>query len=77
VGIASLINAFDPQTVVIGGGIAACGPALFEPLYECLNEVEWRPTNRRVPVVAARLGDLAGAIGAARFAAQRCSEVYR
>lgn len=68
VGIASLINAFDPEVVVLGGGIAESGPALFEPLQEYLDQVEWRPWGKRVPIVAAKLGELAGAIGAARFA---------
>jgi len=74
VGIATLVNAFDPQIVVLGGGIAECGPMLFEPLREFLDEVEWRPTGERVPVVAAKLGELAGAIGAARFAALQTAE---
>jgi glucokinase len=74
VGIASLINAFDPEIVVVGGGISACGPPLFELLREYMDKVEWRPTGTRVPVVAAQLGELAGAIGAARFAALRSLE---
>ena len=32
VGITSLVNAFDPEIVVLGGGIAECGPALFDLL---------------------------------------------
>ena len=67
-GIASIINAVDPETVVLGGGIAAAGALLFEPLAAVLDEVEWRPTGERVAVVAAQLGDFAGAIGAARRA---------
>jgi glucokinase len=69
VGIASLINAFDPEIVVVGGGIAESGAALFEPLREELDKVEWRPTAQPTLVVAASLGEMAGAIGAARFAA--------
>ncbi len=68
-GIASLINAFDPELVVLGGGGAAAGPALFDRLGRWLEEMEWRPLGEAVPVVAASLGDKAGAIGAARFAA--------
>jgi glucokinase len=52
----------------VGGGIARAGAALFEPLAEHLAAVEWRPSGRRVRVVPAALGDLAGAIGAARAA---------
>ena len=71
IGIASLVNAFDPEVVVLGGGIAECGPPLFEPLQQYLNEVEWRPSGVPVRIAAASLGELAGAIGAARFAAQQ------
>lgn len=74
VGIATLVNAFDPEIVVLGGGIAESGPMLFEPLREYLDEVEWRPIGEPVCVVAAKLGELAGAIGAARFAALKSAE---
>jgi glucokinase len=68
--VASFINIFDPEVVIIGGGIAAAGPTLFEPLARFLERVEWRPENRPVPVVPARLGGLAGALGAAYNALQ-------
>ena len=68
-GIASLINAFDPQAVVIGGGIAMAGDDnLFKPLREKLTRFEWRPLDQAVPILPAVLGDLSGAVGAARFA---------
>ena len=64
-GIASLINVLDPELVVIGGGIAQSGAALFDPLEQALSRFEWRPDGRGVPVVPGALGDIAGAIGAA------------
>ena len=64
-GLASLINAFDPATIVLGGGIAAAGDALFVPLREELERVEWRPLGEGVKIVPAKLGPHAGAIGAA------------
>lgn len=66
--VASFINSFDPEIVIIGGGIAQAGPALFEPLSEKLNRFEWRPMGHKVPVIAAALGEKAGAIGAAYHA---------
>ena len=66
--LASLINVTDPQTVVIGGGIAQAGPSLFGPLRRQLARFEWRPDGAKVRIVAAKLGDRAGAFGAARNA---------
>ncbi|MCC6679501.1 MAG: ROK family protein [Phycisphaeraceae bacterium] len=78
VGIASLINVADPQVVVIGGGVAASGDALFGPVRQLLSQFEWRPTGGDgVPIVPAALGRFAGAIGAARFAVQWNREAAR
>ena len=67
-GIASLINVLDPECVIIGGGIAEAGEALFIPLRTELNRVEWRPGGSQVRLLGAHLGGLAGAYGAASYA---------
>jgi glucokinase len=72
--VASFINAFDPEIVIIGGGIAQAGTALFDPLSNYLDNFEWRPTNHRVPVVSALLGEKAGAIGAAYNSISKATE---
>lgn len=64
-GAASLINVADPEVVIIGGGIARCGAALFEPLAQILDKIEWRPHGRRARITPAALGEHAGALGAA------------
>lgn len=66
--ITSFINAFDPEVVIIGGGIAQAGSALFDPVSEYLDRFEWRPMGHHVPIIAAALGEKAGAIGAAYYA---------
>jgi len=68
--IASFINAFDPEIVIVGGGIAQAGPALFDPLRKELDRFEWRPLGHRVQVIPAALGEKAGAIGAAYYRMQ-------
>jgi len=68
--IASFINAFDPEIVIVGGGIAKAGPALFDPLRKELDRFEWRPLGHTVQVVPAALGEKAGAIGAAYYGIQ-------
>ncbi|MEM7811319.1 MAG: ROK family protein [Planctomycetota bacterium] len=69
--VASLINIFSPESVVIGGGIASAGETLFEPLRTRLDEIEWRPFGRVTPVRPAELGTWAGAVGAAREAMRK------
>jgi glucokinase len=63
--LGSCINLFDPELIVVGGGIAQAGAALFDPLATELDRIEWRPGGHRVPVVPAALGEWAGALGAA------------
>jgi len=64
-GIVSLINILDPEAVLLGGGIAEAGDALFIPLAAELDHLEWRPGGHRVRLIHASLGDWAGAHGAA------------
>jgi glucokinase len=67
-GITSIINAVDPEVIIIGGGIAQAGSALFDPLERFLEKMEWRPQGHRVRIIPAALGDFAGTLGAAYYA---------
>ena len=66
--IGSFINILDPEAVIIGGGIARAGAALFEPLEKFVREVEWNVGSAPVKILPAQLGELAGAYGAAWYA---------
>ena len=66
--LAGLINAFAPEAILLGGGIAQAGPALFGPLAAFMDLYEWRPGGLRTPVLPTQLGPYAGAVGAALFA---------
>jgi glucokinase len=70
--IASFINILDPEAVVIGGGVALAGDALFSPLATELDAIEWRPGGQAAKILPAALGEWAGAIGAAREAFLKC-----
>jgi len=63
-GITSIINALDPEVIIIGGGIAQAGAALFDPLAEFMTKIEWRPQGHSVTILPAALGNVAGTLGA-------------
>jgi glucokinase len=67
VALASLANIFDPDVIVIGGGVSAVEDVLLEPARKELKERALPPMNR-TPVRLAELGPEAGMIGAAAMA---------
>jgi glucokinase len=73
-GIAGLVNVLDPALVVVGGGVAAIGDLVFDPLREAYHaSVEGRRDRPDVPIAPAALGNDAGAIGAAMIAREASS----
>jgi glucokinase len=66
--IVSFINILDPEAVILGGGIARSGDALFGPLQGFVDEMEWRPGGQCARILPAQLGEYAGAYGAAHSA---------
>jgi glucokinase len=73
--ITSFINILDPERVIIGGGITKAGPLLFNPLRDFVEEIEWRPADRKVDIVPAALGEWAGTYGAAWHARELGAQV--
>src|SRR3954452_6477087 len=67
-GIASVVNIFEPQVVVVGGGASAAGDLLLGPAREVVAERALRPRRERVRIVPAAFGEEAGMVGAALFA---------
>jgi glucokinase len=67
-GIGSLVNIFDPELVVIGGGFAAAGEFLFAAAREVMQRDALAPEKDRVRIVRAELGTTAGLIGAGLLA---------
>jgi glucokinase len=67
VACASFANIFDPEAIVIGGGVIAAGDLLLDPARKEVRERALRPMNQ-TPVLGATLGNDAGMIGAAALA---------
>jgi len=68
VGIANYVNIFNPEVVVIGGGVIAAGELLLAPAREEMLRRALPPSRDEVRIVAARFGVEAGMIGAATLA---------
>jgi glucokinase len=76
IGIANLLNIFNPDVVVIAGGVTYAGDALFEPLRAEVKRRAFRPAVDAAKIVPGSLPGTAGVVGAvATFKAQAMGEV--
>ncbi len=70
-GIANLLNIFNPEVVVIAGGVTQAGDALFEPLRAEVRRRAFKPAVSVCRIVPGTLPGTAGVAGAiATFKAQ-------
>jgi glucokinase len=67
-GLASVVAIFNPEMIVIGGGIAQAGAILFDPMIRTTQANSIGTLYESVKIVPASLGDNAGIMGAAALA---------
>jgi glucokinase len=77
VGIANAINTFDPDEVVIGGGVSAAGELLREPAERVARRFALTGVGTKTKIRLARHGNEAGVRGAALLAAQELERETR
>jgi glucokinase len=70
VGLANLINIFNPELIVIGGGLSNIGDMLLEPAFMVARERAFKQAFQAVRFASAGLGRDSGVLGAAAFALQ-------
>ncbi|HEU4629857.1 MAG TPA: ROK family protein [Gemmatimonadaceae bacterium] len=63
-GVANLVNVFNPEVVVITGGVTHAGAALFEPLRAEVKRRAFRPAVEACRIVPGALPGTAGVVGA-------------
>jgi glucokinase len=67
-GLVGLVNTFNPEVIVIGGGAARGGELLLEPARRVIGERALPPAREGLRVLPAHYGDEAGMMGAALMA---------
>ena len=70
-GVANLVNIFNPEVVVLAGGVTLAGDALFEPMRAEVRRRAFKPAVEACRIVPGALDGNAGVIGAAATFAQR------
>lgn len=73
IGLASIINAFNPQAVVIGGGLVNMGDAYLGPAIEVARTRSFPQSFADVRIVEWELGEMGTALGAMRIAQDRAA----
>lgn len=71
VGMVNLVNIFNPEMIIVGGGMSKMGDLLLNPARQVVRERAFQLLAQAVRIVPAQLGDNAGVLGAAVFARQQ------
>ena len=71
VGLVNLVNIFNPEMIIIGGGMSKMGDLLLNPARQVVKERAFQISAQAVRIVPAQLGDDGGVLGAAAFAFQQ------
>jgi glucokinase-like ROK family protein len=64
IGISNLINIFNPDLVVIGGGVSMSGDIFFDNIRKVVDKNVMKPTSRKVPILPVTFGNNAAIMGA-------------
>lgn len=73
-GLVNIVNVFDPEKVVIGGGVSNLGDQLIKPALAVVKKRAFRLPVNEVSIVTSKLGDRAGLLGAALYAWKKLAE---
>jgi glucokinase len=71
IGMVNIVNIFNPEMIILGGGMAGLGDLLTEPGKRMMTERAFSISSRAVRIVTAQLGNEAGVYGAAVFALEK------
>jgi glucokinase len=73
-GVVSIVNLFEPELLVLGGGVTRSGDQLFVPLRERVAAGAMKPAGDVARIVPSAFGDLVGVVGAAAIVYDRAAD---
>jgi glucokinase len=73
-GLTTLVNVFEPELVVLGGGVTRSGERLLAPVRRLVSAQAMGPAARTARIVRAAGGDAAGVLGAAAIGLERLAD---
>lgn len=76
-GVASFAHLFNPEVIVIGGGVVAAGDLLLDPLRDALKVHLINGFDRNLRIIPSVLGEDAGIVGAAVLAREHGEHLAR
>lgn len=78
IGMVNIVNIFNPELIIVGGGVARIGKLLLDPAQKIVKERAFSLPGHTVRIVPAKLRDSSALIGAALFALQEVdTEIYK
>ena len=68
IAVANTVSIFDPEIIIIGGGVSAAGDIVFDAVRKVVNKRCFKSMASSVKIVPAKLGTNAGVVGAIALA---------
>lgn len=66
-GMINIVNMFQPEAIILGGGISKEGKTLLDLIYPCLEQERYTRNGSQTDILIAQLGNDAGIIGASQL----------
>jgi glucokinase len=75
-GLASVLNFYNPESLILGGGVTEAIDLLFEIAVHRTRTVALTAPAKHTPILRAKLGDFSGVVGAACIGAQAAGYAF-